>query len=239
MSTAQFSAILAYLHTEGDNTISAANYVSWTEGDTVALPPSPILITVTGGNASYLAAITPALEQFGFTAVDFVSTQTADANSSRGGGTWAQLAALNTSVWSFSFSSGSAGGTRVASDPSRCNVYYACEARGETDDAYETRVSNEIGAGRLELDNQLWMQTVDDDLWSPPFGDVGLAGQEYNGPTGWLSSWASWVFPVVFVPSGASGLNEHNVLAVTGSTSESKFESSLTSELAVGDFANS
>ena len=97
-------------------------------------------------------------------------------------------------------------------------------------------MANEIGTGRLELDNDLWMQTVNDYMWSAPFGDAGQAGQEYNGPAGWLAQWASYVFPVVFVPSGANGNAEHNVLAVTGNTTEAVFESTLTSDIAKGSF---
>jgi hypothetical protein len=95
---------------------------------------------------------------------------------------------------------------------------------------------NDIGAGRLELDNQLWMQTVNDFMWSAPFGDAGQAGQEYNGPAGWLSLWASYVFPVVFVSGGASGDNQHNALDLNGSTTEAAFESTLSSDEQNGTF---
>jgi hypothetical protein len=234
MTSAQAAAELAYLSSVGDHTITAANYVSWAESDTVALPANPVLLTVTGGNAAFLSAITPDLVSDGYSAVDFVSTQQADAGGSSA--TWTQLAALTSTAWQFSFSSGAAGGTIVASDPASCDYYYACMTAIDSAATYENRVADEIGTGRDELDNDLWMQTVDDDLWSPPFGDAGQTGQEYNGPQGWLSLWASWVFPVVFVPGGAASNNEHNVLDVTGTTSESSFQSALTSDLAGGFF---
>jgi hypothetical protein len=234
MSASQVEAELTYLQTDGYDTITAASYVSWADGDTVALPANPILISVTGGNDAILTTITPYLVSDGYSAVDFVSTQQADDGGSSA--TWAQLAALTSAAWQFSFSSGAAGGTSVAADPSNCNIYYACEAPSETATTYENRVADEIGTGRLELDNDLWMQTVNDYLWSAPFGDVGQAGQEYNGPAGWLSLWASYVFPVVFVPSGANGNNEHNVLDLNGSSTEVVFESTLASELASGTF---
>jgi hypothetical protein len=41
---------------------------------------------------------------------------------------------------------------------------------------------------------------------------------------------------VVFVSSGASGNNEHNVLDLSGATSESTFESSLSASTAGGTF---
>jgi len=234
MTLSQFQAELSYLVAQGYNTISAASYVSWAEGAVVALPANPILLTVTGGNDVLLAAVTPYLVSDGFSAVDFVSTQQSDAGGTSA--TWTQLAALTSAAWQFSFASGAEGGSVVASDPSSCNIFYACEAPGESDAAYESRVSTEIGSGRLELDNQLWMQTVNDYLWSAPFGDSGQAGAEYNGPLGWLSLWASYVFPVVFVSSGADGNNEHDVLALTGSTTEASFEAALTSDLAGGLF---
>jgi hypothetical protein len=143
---------------------------------------------------------------------------------------------LTPSAWQFSFSSGTDGGTTVATDPAGCDIYYACEVPGETDSAYETRVAQEIGTGRLELDNDLWMQTVNDYLWSAPFGDAGQIGQPSNGPSGWLSLWASYVFPVVFVSTGASGDNQHDVLDLTGASSESTFESTLAADLSSGIF---
>jgi Bacterial Ig-like domain (group 3) len=234
MTPAQVQAELAYLQAAGDHTIAAAAYVNWAEGHTVALPANPILLTVTGDNESFLAAVSPSLVNNGYSAVDFVSTAQADLGGSSA--TWAQLAALTPSAWQFSFSSGANGGTLVASDPSTCNVFYACEATGEGDSAYQNAVMNDVGAGRLEVDNQLWMQTVNDFMWSAPFGDAGQAGQPYNGPAGWLSLWASYVFPVVFVPGGASGNNQHNALDLTGSTTEANFESTLSSDEANGTF---
>jgi len=234
MTATQVEGDLSYPFSQGYHTISAASYASWAAGNTVALPANPILLTVTGGNNALLTAITPYLVSDGYSAVDFVSTQQADAGGTSA--TWAQLAALTSSAWQFSFSSGAAGGTLVASDPSTCNIYYACQASGETAAAYQARVANEVGAGRLALDNTLWMQTVNDSLWSAPFGDAGQAGVEYNGPSGWLAQWTGNVFPVVFVSSGANGNGEHNVLPLTGSTSQATFTSTLASDLAAGTF---
>jgi hypothetical protein len=236
MTLPQVEAELTYLSTEGYNAINASSYVSWAAGDTVALPANPILITVTGGNAALLTAMTPYLVSEGDSAVDFVSTQQADSGGASA--TWAALGALTSTAWQFSFSSGAAGGIAVTSDPSTCDIYYACESPGESATTYENRVANEVGTGRLELDNNLWMQTVNDDLWSVPFGDAGQAGQEYNGPAGWFPLWASYVFPVVFVSSQANGDNEHNVLNLTGSTTEASFESELAADLANGSFTN-
>jgi len=83
---------------------------------------------------------------------------------------------------------------------------------------------NDVGAGRLELDNQLWMQTVNDFMWSAPFGDAGQAGQQYNGPAGWLSCG---------LPTSSGGLrlrwSERRQPAqrpdLNGSTTEATFES--------------
>jgi hypothetical protein len=234
VTPAQAEAELQDLVGAGDNAISASSYVSWAEGDTVALPADPVLLTVTGGNEAFLAAITPYLVSDGYSAVDFVSTAQADAGGTSA--TWAQLAALSSSAWQFSFSSGAEGGTVVASDPSTCDYFYACEASSETASAYETAVTNEMGTGRLELDNDLWMQSVNDDLWSAPFGDAGQPGAPYNGPANWLQQFGANVFPVVFVTSGADGYNQHDVLAVTGSTNPANLVSTLQSDLSEGLF---
>jgi hypothetical protein len=235
VNVTQVSAMVSYLMAQGYNAISSTSYESWASGSDPALPAKPVLITFSGGNATLLGAATPVLINAGYSAVAFVSTQVAD--SAGGVGSWAQLQSLGSTPWTFSFSSGAAGGTSVASDPIACNIYYACAAPGETDAAYQARVSGEIGAGRSELDNTLWAQHVDDFMWQPPFGDVGLTGQAYNGPSGWLPLWASWVFPVVFVPSGAAGNNEHNEMLVDGSTTVGSFGSTLTSSLSSGAFS--
>jgi len=44
--------------------------------------------------------------------------------------------------------------------------------------------------------------------------------------------WASWVFPFVFVSGKTNGNNEHTVLDVTGTLTESSFESALGNDLA-------
>jgi hypothetical protein len=235
MSATQIEGELAYLQAEGYNSISAATYVSWAADSVVALPANPILLTVTGGDNVVLEAITPYLYSDGYSAVDFVSTQQADAGG--GSATWTQLSLLNSAAWQFSFSSGAAGGSLVATDPTTCNIYYACEAPGETATTFENRVTNEIGSGRTELDNDLWMQTVNDSLWMAPFDDAGQSGAEYNGPAGWLSLWASWVFPVIFVTGGAGADNEHYVLELNGDTSEATFQATLASDLASGMFS--
>lgn len=234
LTLAQVVAQLSYLQAAGFHAISAANYVSWAEGNTTPLPTNPILITVTGGRNDLLATITPYLISAGYRALDFVSTAQADAGGLSA--TWAQLAALSPSAWQFSFSSGAAGGTKVATDSSTCDIFYACQAPGEASAAYQARVAGEIGAGRLAFDNGLWMQTVNDFLWSPPFGDAGQSGQEYNGPPGWLAQWASYVFPVVLVAGGANGNDQHNVLGLTGTTTEVSFETTLKADLADGTF---
>ncbi|HEY3841960.1 MAG TPA: hypothetical protein VGL48_01805 [Acidimicrobiales bacterium] len=234
MTAAQVEAQLAYLRAQGYNTVTSGSYETWTTGAAVALPAHPIMLTFTGDNNALLTAITPYLVSDGYSAVDFVSTQHVDAGGAST--TWATLSTLAPAAWQFSFGSGASGGTPVTSDPAACNIYYACLASNESATTYENRVANEIGAGRLELDNGLWMQTVNDDLWSAPFGDAGQPGQPYNGPVGWLATWASYVFPVVFVSGGASGNNEHNVLALVGSTTEAAFQTALSAELANGTF---
>jgi hypothetical protein len=222
------SAVLNALVTMGYHSISSAQYRAWVAGTTPALPTMPVLLSFSGDNATVLASVGNDLWLDGYSAVDFVSSAAADAGVSE---SWTQLAALNPAVWTFSFASGAQGGTAVAGDPTTCNVYYACEAPGETDSAYQTRVANEIGVGRVELDNKLWMMTVDDFLWQPPAGDVGQGGVAYNGPAGWLSLWASWVFGVVFVPSGANGNHEHTDLVVNGATTQASFSAALSAGL--------
>jgi hypothetical protein len=56
MSTTQVQTELTYLTSVGSNTISAATYASWAEGNPVALPANPLLITVTGDLDSFLSA---------------------------------------------------------------------------------------------------------------------------------------------------------------------------------------
>jgi hypothetical protein len=224
-------AVLNTLVGLGYHTITSSQYRAWVAGTTPALPSLPVLLTFSGDSGAVLSKVSGDLWLDGYSAVDFVSTGAADAGVSE---SWAQLAGLNPSVWTFSFASGALGATAVASDPTSCNVYYACEAPGETDTDYQNRVAGEIAAGRVEIDNKLWMMPIDDYLWAPPGGDVGQSNVAYNGPTGWLSLWASWVFPVVVVPSGANGNHEHTDLVVDGTTTPGSFAAALSAGLAGG-----
>ena len=52
------------------------------------------------------------------------------------------------------------------------------------------------------------------------------------GPPPQSQMWASWVFPFVFVSGKTNGNNEHTVLDVTGTLTESSFESALGNDLA-------
>ncbi len=248
LSQAQFANELSYLRASGYTSVTAAQYVAWAARKTVVLPAKPILITVDDGIENFFSGGTAILRQYGFRAVAFIVTQFADGATVTGSSfigwdaSWSELSSLDPEVWEFAFHAGAQGHSIAYPDNPGCAYFYPCQLPAESAAAYETRVSAEIGAGRLELDSRLWSRAVNDDMWAVPWNDLAQPGsqQPVSGadPPDWLPLWASYLFPVVFVQdAGRNGmLNEHYRLELHGDMTESSFETQLRADISAGNF---
>ena len=248
VSTAQLTAELGWLRSEGYNSISASQYLTWAEGKNVSLPSNPIFLVADNGIEPFLVGAAPVLRQYDYTMAVAVVTGFADGASNDcpepayeaacplfnvgWDATWAQLRALP-SLYSFIFEAGIAGHFVQTYDPT-CTDFYACVVPGETTAQYERRVTNDITQGISELHRQLGQRAVDG-LWVVPYGDLGYTActvlscvpQPSDGPAGWLVSLASSSFGVVFVEdSFCNGIaNERYRVDVQGWMTLSEFES--------------
>jgi peptidoglycan/xylan/chitin deacetylase (PgdA/CDA1 family) len=86
---AVFRAHIAYLHSEGYQTISMYDlYAALMHG--AALPPRPIILTFDDGYIDHYEHVFPILREFGFTGTFFIITATAD-NGNSGYLNWQQI----------------------------------------------------------------------------------------------------------------------------------------------------
>ena len=225
VSTAQFTAEMAYLVRAGYHTVTMAQYIAWLGNGKTKLPARPILITADNGISSFLGGAQGILARDGFTATAALVTGFADAASGicapRTGArevqpgcpevnefwdaTWPQLRDLDPHVWSFILEAGLSG-HYVQDYDSRCTVFDACMMPGETAAEYESRVAAELSAGMSALNREL-PGRVDSQAWVVPYSDLGYrrcrqldcTPQPYTGPRNWLAEYAKAHFRAVFV----------------------------------------
>jgi hypothetical protein len=243
VSSTIFDSNLAYLHSAGYQTITAAQYVAWIQGKNANLPSKPLLITADDGIINIFDKGTPILRRYGFKAVAFIVTGFADGATSGNplnagwNMTWSQLRAADSKAWEFAFHAGAQGHNVETYNP-LISYFYAARMPGETDSQFEQRVFNEIRAGRLEFASKLSSKTVNNSMWAVPWNDVGQPGQLYDGPAGWLERWASDLFPVVFLQDSARNgvMSERFRFEVQGWMTETYFEDTLAGFIASGSF---
>lgn len=245
VSLAQFTAELAALKRAGYQSITASQYLSWTEGKNPALPAKPILLTFDDGTVNSYYGVTQVLERYGYNAVTFIVSQF--ANGATAGQqpyvgwdmTWDQLRALPASVWSFAFHAGAHGHNITFPQNTECEYYYPCQLPSETAAQYEARVSGEITQGRADEESELGTR-IDANLWAVPWNDLA---QQANLPRegaaqAWLAGWAATQFQLIFIQDPARNGVEHERyrLEVQGTWSLSEFKSQLNNNISDGFF---
>lgn len=224
----QFYDELSWLHSHGYRTITAAQYVAWAAGQSVALPQKPVLLTVDDGIANFYAGATPVLRHFGYTMVSMVVSgfaQGAEDGARQYKGwdaTWTQLRNLPSDVWEFAFHAGPHG---HESTSTACGYFYPCQRPGESAAAYQARVAKDIDAGIAAEREQLG-DRVDTRMWAVPFNDLAqdpTQPQSGSTPARWLNDYAAHRFAVVFVDGEATRDNQHYRYEVHGTDSLSFF----------------
>jgi hypothetical protein len=228
VSTAQMTAELSWLHSQGYRTVTLTQYLAWLKGDTSGLPTKPLLLTFDNGIGNLLQGAIPILQSLHYSAVPFLVSGFADGaagvchdtpisgqsaintepecpTANYGWDlTWAQLQALPTSVYQFSLEAGPSGHFVQTYDPD-CYQFYACMAHGETVAQYQARVQADQNTGISEIKKHL--KNVNVNAWVVPYSDLGYprcsqsncTPQNSDGPTGWLQSEAAGKFQAVFV----------------------------------------
>jgi hypothetical protein len=196
VSTAQFTAEMAWLVHAGYHSVTLTQYLQWLGNPDTKLPAKPVLITGDNGIGNFLQRAQPILERDHFTATAFLVTGFADGAAGACAPkytvaghsydvqpgcdkdnlgwdlTWAQLKALSPQVWEFSEEAGLAGHYVQTYDGTKCQMYDACVMPGETTAEYETRVADELALGITTLNRELPGRVVDGG-WVVPYSDLG------------------------------------------------------------------
>jgi peptidoglycan/xylan/chitin deacetylase (PgdA/CDA1 family) len=265
VSTAQFTAEMAWMHSQGYHTVSLRQYLAWLADKETRLPSKPFLITVDNGITDFLAGAQPILYHYRYTATSFVVTGFADAaagkcgpridgvdvqpgcpGSSEGGDwdmTWAQLRALSPAVYSFGIEAGADGHYQQDYDTA-CYAFNACKLPSESDEAYTERVRVEYARGIAEAKSELGSR-FDGDAWVVPYSDLGYtcsggcsSFEGYDGPPGWLVSYAATTYHAAFVqdPPRNGIRNERFRYEVHNTTTLPQFEEAVRHYLALGSW---
>ncbi len=228
VSSAQMTAQLRWMYSEGYRTINLTQYLAWLKGNTAGLPAKPLLITYDNGIGDLLQGSVPILRSFGYSAVAFLVSGFADGAAGVCHGTpivdhpqintqpdcliatrgwdltWSQLQSLPTSVYQFALEAGPSGHF-AQNYAGSCYQFYACKAPGETNAQYQARVLADQKAGIAAVTSHL--RNVNTDGWVVPYSDLGYAqcgassctAQTSTGPAGWLQSEAASRFQAAFV----------------------------------------
>ena len=205
---ANFKAEMAWLASNGYQTITPQQYTAWLAGKAVTLPAKPVLITFDDAFPNDTQA-TPVLQQYGFHAVMFVVTGYAAGDYASFGtayAPWSTIETMASEGWMIQFHAGECGHAFMPYAPASClagldqslmtadDYEYYIWNFGQTDAQYEARVTAETIAGLAEIQQKLgypagWQSTV----FAAPFGAWG------NGDNPWLISYWDSIFSVVFV----------------------------------------
>ena len=205
---ANFKAEMAWLASNGYQTITPQQYTAWLAGQAVTLPAKPVLITFDDAFPNDTQA-TPVLQQYGFHAVMFVVTGYANGDYSSFGtayAPWSTIETMASQGWMIQLHAGECGHAFMPYAPASClagldqslmtadDYEYYIWNFGQTDAQYEARVTAETTAGLAEIQQKLgypagWQSTV----FAAPFGAWG------NGDDPWLISYWDSIFSVVFV----------------------------------------
>jgi hypothetical protein len=220
----QFYNEINWLYAHGYRTVTAAQYVAWAGGENVLLPAKPVLLTVDDGIANFYAGATPVLKHFGFTMVSMVvsgfaqGAQDKERQYQGWDATWTQLRSLPSDVWEFAFHAGPEG--HVAQQ-GYCHYFYTCQRTGESDAAYQARVTADISAGIATEQHELG-DRVNTGLWAVPYNDLAqddTEPQSGTDPAKWLQDYAEQKFSVVFVDGLTTRNNQHYRYEVHGTDS--------------------
>ena len=241
LSERQFYDQMSYLHSQGYSTITDTQYVRWATHKAVALPAKPILLTVDDGIDNFYAPGTAVLRHFGYNMVSMIVTGFA-AGAEDGvrpyvgwDASWTQLRALDPAIWGITFHAGAQGHLLFNR---ACPDFYPCQLAGESDAAYQARVSVDMINGKALLKHEI--PSADTRIWTVPWNDLAqTSNQPQSGaaPKTWLRKFAHSQFPVIFVDAFASNPNgEHYRFEVQGNRTLAYFIHELTRNAHGGAF---
>ncbi len=195
VNTANFTAQMAYLKSQGYQSITPQQYVQWLQGNETGLPPKPVLINFDDNIASVNAAVS-ILQSFGFNATMYVVSGFAD-NPQGWNMDWPAIAALRAAGWSIQLHAGPLGHAPMTTQP--CNLYYSCRLVTpslETPAAYQARIIADLNAGEQALISR-GLLSGPSLTFATPWDSWGQDGSD-TAVTSWLPGYLGNRFAVVF-----------------------------------------
>ena len=225
VTLADFTAEMAWLSSNGYQTITPAQYTAWLAGTAGTLPAKPVLITFDDAFTNDFTEATPVLEKYGFHATAFIVTGYANGDYlSIDNGTntptvgpneyalWSTIDSYATDgTWTIQFHAGECGHAYLPYAPASCLTgldqadmtstafqYYIWNY-GQTDAHYQARVTAETTAGLAEIQSEVGGTVSGPSaVFAAPFGAWG------NGDDPWLISYWDSQFGVIFTQHIAS-----------------------------------
>jgi hypothetical protein len=232
VAPADFAAQMQRLHDLGFQAISLDQYVRFVRGETVNLPPRPILITFDDGFLSSYEVADPILARYGWNATIFAITGMV---GTPGKLSWEQLRQMQaTGRWQVDEHAGY-GHLNVTVDAAGDHgAFYANElwAHGarESFRQYTRRAGGDIVRGRRMLGRNLpgWKSHG---TFAVPFGNYGQRGSNDPRIEPWLSRFLKARFAAIFIQDGdifsTPGPGFQNRIAVPGGWDASSLEAHL------------
>jgi peptidoglycan/xylan/chitin deacetylase (PgdA/CDA1 family) len=182
LEPADFAKQMALLHHAGYEAITLEQFRAFHDGDAVALPRHPVLITFDDGRADAPRNADAVLARYGWSATMFVDVG-AVTNRAPEYSTWEQLAAMQRSGrWSIQLHAGR-GHHNIRYGPGEREVgpFYAYRdaEHGETLDEWHTRVTDDLEWGEQQLRHHV--PGYEPLAFAPPFGAYGQLGTNDPG----------------------------------------------------------
>ena len=175
VATRAFARQMVLLDHAGYETITLEQFVRFTRGEKVGLPPRPLLLTFDGGRADALTGSDAILAELGFNAVVFVDAGRVSAGRAEYL-TWKELDARQRGGrWEVQLQSGT-GGHQIQYGPGRDDVgpFYAYRGSEERIDGWRERVFSDISWGEEQL--LVHVRGYRPLAFAPPYGNYGQAG---------------------------------------------------------------
>jgi peptidoglycan/xylan/chitin deacetylase (PgdA/CDA1 family) len=181
----------------GYETVDLETFVRFVQGESVDLPPRPLLLTFDDARADSWTGADAVLEELGFNAVMFVDVGRVDRGDPEYL-TWDELGTVQDSGrWELQLHSGE-GHQQIqyGPGPDDFGPYYAYEEEGEDFDDWEERVQSDIEWGEETLADHV--PSYEPLAFALPYGSYGQDGTNDPRIPDELLGWLTEQFDVVF-----------------------------------------
>jgi peptidoglycan/xylan/chitin deacetylase (PgdA/CDA1 family) len=181
----------------GYQTVDLETFVRFVQGETVDLPPRPLLLTFDDARADSWTGGDGILEELGFNAVMFVDVGRVEDGDPEYL-TWDELDIVRESGrWDLQLHSGE-GHQQIKYGPGEDDYgpYYAYEEEGEDFDDWQDRVRSDIEWGQETLSDHI--EGYEPLAFAVPYGNYGQDGTNDDRIPGDLLGWLTDRFDTVY-----------------------------------------